>query len=139
VPDVVDKIERDHRAVEELFAQFKSSSERSTAEKICDELEQHTQAEEHAVYPVMKAELRQGDEEITEAEHEHAEAKQLIGKIRATGDDATLKTLMTELEAAIQHHVHEEETEILSQARQELPGDELEDLGVKFEEAKSGT
>jgi iron-sulfur cluster repair protein YtfE (RIC family) len=135
--DVVDKIEQDHRAVEALFAEFKRSSDRTIADRICDELEQHTKAEEDAVYPVMKSELRQGDEEIAEAEHEHADAKQLIAQIRATDDQDTLVSLMGELESAIQHHVHEEESELLPQAREELPSDELEELGEKFDEAKA--
>ena len=136
--DVVDKIEQDHRAVEELFAKFKESSDRAIAEKICDALEQHTKAEEDAVYPVMKSELRQGAEEIAEAEHEHADAKKFIAQIRGTDDQDTLVSLMTDLEAAIQHHVEEEESEILPQAREELPSDELEELGEKFDEAKAG-
>lgn len=112
LPDVVDKIEKDHREVEGLFKEFNSSADRAVAQKICDELEQHTRGEEEAVYPVMKSELRQGDEEITEAEHEHADAEELIVKIRATDDQDQIVSLMAEFETAIQHHVHEEETEI---------------------------
>jgi hemerythrin-like domain-containing protein len=43
---------------------------------------------------------------------------------------------MNELEHAIQHHVDEEETEMLPKARRELPAQELNDLGSKFEAAK---
>lgn len=136
MPDVVERIEKDHRAVEELFAQFNESYDRAIAEQICDELEQHTKAEEQAVYPVMKAELREGDQEINEAEHEHADAKKLIDRVRSSTDDNELVSLMSELEAAIHHHVQEEEGEILPQAREELPSDELEELGKKFEAAK---
>lgn len=134
--DVVDRIEHDHRAVEALFAQFESSHDRAVADKICGELEIHTMAEEKAVYPVMRAELSRGEEEIDEAEHEHAEAKQLIGRIRRTEDSQQLAALMTELEGAIQTHVREEETEMLPKARKELPAEELEELGDKFETAK---
>jgi len=38
VSDVVDLIERDHREVEEMFAQFKQSHDRDRALAICDEL-----------------------------------------------------------------------------------------------------
>jgi hypothetical protein len=43
---------------------------------------------------------------------------------------------MTQLEHAIQHHVHEEESEMLPKARRELPTDELDELGERFEAAK---
>jgi hemerythrin superfamily protein len=72
--DVVDQIEQDHREVEELFAEFEQTHERALADKICDELEIHTTAEEQAVYPVMRTELTDGDEEMEETEHEHADA-----------------------------------------------------------------
>ena len=135
--DVVDKIEHDHRDVEQLFAQFERVHDRAVAIQICDELVRHTQAEEEAVYPVFRVELREGKDEVDEAEHEHADAKALIRRIRGTEASDELVDLMTELETAIQRHVHEEETEMLPQARAELPGDELEDLGAKFDNAKS--
>jgi hemerythrin-like domain-containing protein len=43
---------------------------------------------------------------------------------------------MTELEGAIQHHVREEENEMLPKARQEISAEELDELGRQFEEAK---
>jgi hemerythrin-like domain-containing protein len=137
MPDVVDKIEHDHREVEQLFAQFERDHDRAVASKICDELDLHTQAEEQAVYPVLKDELKAGKDEVSEAEHEHADAKALISRIRRTKSSDDLDDLMAELKTAIQHHVHEEETEMLPQARAELPGDELEELGEKFDDAKS--
>ena len=136
MPDVVDKIEHDHREVEQLFAQFERTQARAVADKICDELEAHTAAEEKAVYPAMRAELNHGKDEVDEAKHEHADARQLIGRIRRTKDDAHLAELMQQLKKAIEHHVHEEETEMLPQAREEMPREELEQLGEKFDEAK---
>jgi hypothetical protein len=44
---------------------------------------------------------------------------------------------MTELEHAIQHHVQEEESDVLPKARRELPTQELDDLGERFEQAKN--
>jgi iron-sulfur cluster repair protein YtfE (RIC family) len=133
--DVVDRIEHDHREVEELFAEFNASRERSVALKICEELEIHTAAEETEVYPVLAQEAHEGDE-IAEAEAEHEEAQVLIDRIRATSDDTALPALVAELQRAVQHHMAEEETEILPRAREELPAEELEELGERFEEAK---
>ena len=133
---VVDRIEHDHREVEQLFAQFKQSPSKDLALEICDELEKHTKAEDSAVYPVFEEELSNEKDKIEEAEDEHKDARQLIGRIRNTSDDAHLAELMNQLEQAIKHHVEEEETEMLPKARRELDGEELEELGEKFEAAK---
>jgi hemerythrin-like domain-containing protein len=136
MPDVVDRIEHDHREVEQLFTQFKNTQSKTTAAKICDELDKHTRAEESAVYPVFAEELSDERGKVREASDEHKEARQLIGRIRNTDDQAHLAELMTQLEQEIQHHVQEEETEMLPKARRELPTDELDELGEKFEDAK---
>jgi hypothetical protein len=60
-----------------------------------------------------------------------------MGRIRNTSDPTHLTELMGELEQAIRHHVHEEESEMLPKARRELPAEELSELGEKFEAAKS--
>ena len=136
MPDVVDRIEHDHREVEAMFSEFKDSPVKTKAIEICDELDKHTKAEDTAVYPVFGEELSNEKDKIREAGDEHQEARQLIGRIRNTDDVAHLTELMNELEHAIQHHVDEEETEMLPKARRELPAQELNDLGSKFEAAK---
>jgi hemerythrin-like domain-containing protein len=105
----------------------------------CDELDKHTRAEESAVYPVFADELADENDKVKEAEKEHREARQLIGRIRNTENEDHLSDLMNELEQAIQHHVEEEETEMLPKARRELPTEELDDLGERFEAAKIGS
>jgi len=135
--DVVDRIEHDHREVEQLFADFKANPRKGLASTICDELDKHTKAEETAVYPVFEQELSNEKDKVHEAEDEHKEARQLIGQIRNTTDENHLVELMNQLEQAIQHHVREEETEMLPKARRELPEDELAQLGEQFEEAKA--
>jgi hemerythrin-like domain-containing protein len=137
MPDVVERIEHDHREVEQLFEEFKSNTSKATAMKICDELDKHTRAEDSAVYPVFADELSDEKGKVKEASNEHQEARQLIGRIRNTQDEAHLSELMNELEQAIQHHVHEEESEMLPKARRELPSDELDSLGERFQQAKN--
>jgi hemerythrin-like domain-containing protein len=136
MPDVVDRIEHDHREVEQLFAAFKQTKAKAKAVEICDELDKHTRAEEKAVYPVLADELSDEKSKVKEAENEHKEARQLIGQVRNTRNEDHLTELMAQLEQAVQHHVQEEENEILPKARRELPAQELDDLGAKFEEAK---
>ena len=134
--NVVELIEQDHRTVEQLFARFEASNDAAIAEQICDELTKHTRAEETAVYPVFAQRLNEGKEEISEAETEHEAARQLIGRVRNTTDADHLASLMLELKQAIQHHVREEETDILPQARDEMSAAALDELGQQFEATK---
>ena len=134
--DVVDLIEQDHREVEQMFAEFESTHDNALAIRICDELTKHTYGEEKAVYPVIADQLSDGRKLAREAESEHKEARQLIGRVRNTTDETHLTELMSELKQAIQHHVGEEEAEMLPQARQQIGPDELTEMGRAFEEAK---
>jgi iron-sulfur cluster repair protein YtfE (RIC family) len=136
VADVVDLIEQDHREVEQLFSDFESSHDSSVATRICDELTKHTFGEEQAMYPVVAEQMNDGKRLAREAEKEHKEARQLIGRVRNTTDEAHLAELMSELEQAIEHHVSEEEHEMLPKARQEISSDQLDQMGRDFEEAK---
>jgi hemerythrin superfamily protein len=134
--DVVELIERDHREVEQLFSEFKTSHDANVATKICDELTKHTHGEEEAVYPIVADKVDDGAKLAREAETEHKEARQLIGRVRNTTDEEHLVDLMQQLEQAIQHHVSEEEDEMLPKARQAISADELDKMGRSFEAAK---
>ena len=134
--DVIELIEHDHREVEQMFAEFTASPDKALAVQICDELDKHTKAEDEAVYPRFAEELSDEQEKVREAGNEHKEARQLIGQIRNTVDEVHLTELMRELEHAIQHHVQEEERDMLPKARRELPAEELDEIGGQFEEAK---
>jgi iron-sulfur cluster repair protein YtfE (RIC family) len=134
--DVVDLIERDHREVEQLFADFESTNDVRIAAKICDELTKHTHAEERAVYPVIADKLSDGAKLAREAEDEHKEARQLIGRVRNTNDETHRSELMLELKQAIEHHVSEEEQEMLPKARREISNIDLTNMAEDFEAAK---
>ncbi len=134
--DVIALIEHDHREVEDLFAKFKSTKDEAVATQICDELDQHADAEEKAVYPAIEAQVPDGKSMVEEAVDEHKEARQLIGRIRQTKDPDHLAQLVNDLEQAISHHVEEEESEVLPKMREAMNTDELEELGEAFESAK---
>ena len=136
MPNVIELIEKDHREVEGLFAKFEASGDQSIAAQICDELDRHTAGEEKAVYPVIASDVPGADEMAKEGEDEHKEARQLMGRIRQTSDQGHLAELVAELKKAIQHHVHEEETEILPKTRKALDSKRLDQLGEEFQAAK---
>jgi hemerythrin-like domain-containing protein len=135
MPNVIALIENDHRAVEDLFAKFEQSQDPKVASKICDELTKHAAGEEQAVYPVIERRVRDGKQMVDEAVHEHNEARQLIGRARLA-TEAELPRVISELKRAIQHHVHEEEQQVLPKTSRALDQSLLQQMGQDFERAK---
>ena len=129
-------LKQDHRTVEGLFTQFESSQERSVAEQICEELDTHTKIEEQIVYPVLRSDVSGGEGMAEHAEGEHAEARQLIGRIRQTKDDDHLAELVGQLKAAIEEHVSDEEDEVFPKMEQALEGSRLQEMGDEVESMK---
>jgi hemerythrin superfamily protein len=136
VPNVIELIEKDHREVEALFEKFEATGDRSVATQICEELDHHTAAEEKVVYPAIASDVSGGKKMVDEGVDEHKEARQLVGRIRQTSDHDHLVELVAELKQAVEHHVHEEESEILPKTGKALDARRLEQLGEEFQAAK---
>ncbi len=110
--DAIALLKADHRAVEELFANFEKASgdgrKEKIAREICTELKIHTMIEEEIFYPAFRGKIE--DDLLDEAVVEHDGAKVLINDIEAGGPDedyydAKVKVLQEQIE----HHVEEEE------------------------------
>jgi iron-sulfur cluster repair protein YtfE (RIC family) len=137
MPSATSLLKQDHRTVEKLFMEFESSGKASIAEQICEELDLHTNIEERVVYPALREELIDGKQMADHAEREHAEARQLIGRIRRTKDEGRLAAVMSELKHAIEEHVQEEENEVFPKMERELGAGRLDEMGRELEELKS--
>src|SRR5918994_5427205 len=137
MPDVIELIEREHRQVEALFQNFREAGSSAVGSNICDELDAHAAAEEQAFYPVVRDDVPSGKKLASEAEEEHGEARQLIGRIRRTSDPDHVVELVNELEQAVNHHVVDEEEEMLPAARSALGDERLVAAGSAYESAKA--
>jgi hemerythrin superfamily protein len=137
MPDPTTMLEQDHRKVEQLFEQYRSTQDPTVAEQICTELLVHTTIEEDVVYPVVKKDVPDGRELEAEAEKEHNEVEDLIKKVQRSGfDDPRVPNLIRQIEEGVTHHVEEEESEMFPKLRESLEGDRLERLGEKLAQAK---
>ena len=110
--DAVALLKKDHRTVEELFADFEKASgdgqKQKLAQKICLELSVHAQIEEEIFYPACEGKV-EGDL-LKEAYVEHDGAKVLIAEILGGGpDDEFYESKVKVLSEEIEHHVEEEE------------------------------
>ncbi|MFN2626205.1 MAG: hemerythrin domain-containing protein [Mycobacteriales bacterium] len=136
MPNAVELIKSDHREVESLFEKFQSTKRREVALKICEELTLHAQIEEKLLYPDVKKEVSAELEQ--EAEKEHQEVKDLIAKIEGLGegDAQRLGELMTKLQQGVDHHVQEEESEMLPKVEEQFGVERLNQIGEQITRMK---
>lgn len=142
--DVLELLKRDHQAVTKLFQRFHGSQDRnrrSVAEKICKELEVHTQVEEELFYPVIRGVDQELERLVEEAVQDHQRVSEQIQTVRAHmrqegGDEGDLETLMTSIEQDVEHHVIEEEGEIFPRVEEKLDDRRRSEMGTRAEERK---
>jgi hemerythrin superfamily protein len=132
--DVITMIKTDHHELERLFGMMQEdSSSRPLALPLAVAmLTAHSRAEEDHVYPALAKEAGEKEEaEHGAEEHHKAEqlGQQLLGK-DPEGPD--FEDSFSEWVSAVQHHVEEEETELLPHLQQALGPDRLEELGKAF-------
>ncbi|MDB5260209.1 MAG: hemerythrin [Candidatus Nomurabacteria bacterium] len=140
----IEIIKADHKKVESLFKKYEElgdkafKTKKDLAMEIMNELSLHAEMEETILYPVLKDRFnKEGDKMVEEAYAEHGVAKDLIAELESLdpGDpqfDAKIKVLNENID----HHVKEEEEELLPRAEKELAREELEDIGRKMKEFK---
>jgi len=111
--DPIEIIKADHRKVENLFKQFEGTKDKrqklEIAKQICLELKVHAQYEEELVYPLLKKEEEDTEEE---AQMEHVLIKFMVSEVEGLRDK-TLDPKMKVLKELVEHHVEEEEKEAL--------------------------
>jgi hemerythrin superfamily protein len=115
----------DHKMVEKIFKQFEKlkKSDGDAAEKgelvrsACAALTVHAQVEEDLFYPAMY-EAIDAEDELDEAEVEHATIKSLVSQLEEMepGDELYDATFIV-LAEYVRHHVKEEEGEIFPKAK----------------------
>jgi hemerythrin-like domain-containing protein len=141
MPDVIALLEHDHREVEEMFAEFEQATEpkdrRAIADKIIIELVRHSEAEEQAVYPMMRKHIPDGDKLVEHEISEHSEAERILKSLDGMDPgNPEFGVLMTQLMSAIRQHVAEEEGTAFPQFRQAVSADELDKLGTTVQGLK---
>jgi hypothetical protein len=121
--DAVALLISEHDKVKQLFREYEHCDashqgvKTDIAHQICLELTIHTQIEEEIFYPAVRAELHE-EQMVDEALQEHAEAKQMIERLRVMQlGDTGMDGLVAQLRKAIEHHVREEEGEMFPKAR----------------------
>lgn len=136
MPDAIEMLEVDHRKVESLFERYKSSPDPKVVEQICNELTIHALVEEQVIYPLLD-QLPGGAEMKHEAQQEHQQVKEAIAQIEGAGyDPDQAAPVLQQLIEDVNHHVEEEESEILPKMREALGEERLIETGQQLAQAK---
>lgn len=139
--DAVKLIKDDHKKVKDLFRQFENARsadrKKKIAEEVFQELEVHAEVEEEIFYPAAKAKAdKEGKELVAEAVEEHHVVKVLIGELQAMREvNEQYEAKFTVLIENVEHHIEEEEKEMLPDAKKTL-GDDIGALGDKMQARK---
>lgn len=134
--DAIALLKKDHRTVEDLFADFEKASgdgrKQKLAMEICLDLSVHAQIEEEIFYPACEGKV---DEDLLKESYvEHDGAKVLIAEILAgEPSDEFYDSKVKVLSEEIAHHVEEEEKRmegLFAQARK--AGLDMDALGEQL-------
>ena len=128
--------------MEQLYRRYQGSTgqphpQRALIQEMCQELTIHAQLEEELFYPAVERQLgKEGATLVTEARKEHREMKRAISQLQATEfTGPQSEQVFQEMMQGVQHHVHEEEREMLPKAQQQL-GAESDRLGALMQQQK---
>jgi hypothetical protein len=133
--NIVEMLKADHKKVKELFEKFENLPSQQTREKrkvlreIFAELEIHTKLEEELVY----TEVEGAAEHVAEAREEHHVVDLIIAEIKKVRSmDEKTDAKVKVLKEMVEHHINEEENEMLPK----LPQNDLEEIGAKVKVRK---
>ena len=138
MPNATQMIRQDHKKVEGLFKKFQQTkgaqAKRRLAENAMAELEVHAALEEEIFYPAVKKEVDDGSM-VQEAIEEHQTVKRLISELKGMDEaDEEFESQFSQLVENVQHHVEEEENEMLPKAEESSL--DLNSLGQQMSQRK---
>lgn len=138
--DVISMIKADHRDVERLFDRLKKDTEDRPAllAELAAKFVAHSRGEEELVYPEIAKTVPSEKSQVREGAKEHHQAERMLLDLLDVGPaTARFGTLLTELVQAVDHHVQEEESELLPALKKAVSRERLEELGRAFSERKA--
>lgn len=139
--DIINMILEDHKPLKHLIKILKNDdkelNERKTAyEEFAILLMTHAKPEEQSLYTEMKKneELRA---EAFEGDVEHGIADQLLEEIKRTTDDDMWSARVKVLAELVEHHIEEEEEELLPDFKKNSDLSQRQELGQLFLKLKT--
>ena len=134
MPNGIDLILADHRAVDDLFAKFEATQDGTVIGEVIDKLKAHDDAEQAALYPLVGHVLADADL-IERSAAAHSAVKKQID-VLGTLEGAPLSDAFRALRAIVEEHVADEETNLLPRLAEKATPQQLEGLGARILQAK---
>lgn len=134
--DIVDLIKDDHKPLKELIKILKDPDEDFDERKMAFKefaplLTAHAKAEERVLYENMK-ENKDLREEAFEGEIEHNLAELMVEQSRRTRDEDVWTAKAKVLAELVEHHIEEEEDELLPKFKKSSEKEERSRLGEEY-------
>lgn len=140
--EIIQLILADHRPLKKLIKILKETenpiAERQAAfEEFADVLSRHSYAEEHSLYKSMEKadDLR---EQSFEGEVEHNLCDEMLQSIKSEQDKDMWSAKVKVIAELVEHHVKEEERDMLPDVRKLMSLEKRLEIGDKYQELKKG-
>ncbi|MFI9150233.1 hemerythrin domain-containing protein [Streptomyces sp. NPDC053367] len=132
--DLITMVTTDHRELKRLFDMMKSDrSSRPLALPLAVAmLEAHSEAEEDRIYPVVAKEAGEKAEVEHAAEEHHEAESQGKHLLEMDWESEEFDRALEEWIGAVEHHIEEEENDVLPALREAVDSDRLRELGLQF-------
>jgi hemerythrin superfamily protein len=145
--DIIQLILNDHKPLWQLIKVMKSESashekKKAAFDKFAPALLAHAKPEEQTWYISMKKEHDMSIEG-TEGDVEHGLADQLCNELKRTNDQVLFMAKVKVLAELVEHHLEEEEEELLPEFKKDSTLEERQELGAHYitlqQKFKAGT
>jgi hemerythrin-like domain-containing protein len=134
--NAVQLIKQDHRAVKGLFRKFhaaKGAEKQRIAQQIITELSVHAAVEEELLYPALRERDPKLHDKVLEALEEHHVAKTTLAELdKMDISDERYDAKMMVLKESVEHHIEEEEGELLPRLERLFPAETLEAMAQEM-------
>jgi hemerythrin-like domain-containing protein len=142
--NAIELLKSDHREVKQIFRRFEEAGERAhqTKKKLADqaigELEVHTKIEEQIFYPAVQAKAKgELEDTVREGWEEHHVVDGIMAELKGLPpEDEQFEAKFKVLTENVEHHIEEEEKELLPKAKKLLGSEEIDRLGTQMEQLK---
>jgi iron-sulfur cluster repair protein YtfE (RIC family) len=129
--NAIDLLKQQHKKTEAALDKASQGKlDARESKKAADELVAHMVIEEHIFYPRIRELMK---DLVGESFEEHTVARFALARALTARGEEQIKARFTVLKELIEHHVEEEEKEMLPKVQKAIPAEELERLGDRME------
>ena len=138
--DIIDLIMRDHKPLKKLIKTMKSedttiTQKKAAFKKFAPTLIAHAKPEERTWYNNMKT-VDDMNVEGLEGDIEHGLADQLCAELKRTKDNDMFEAKVKVLAELVEHHIEEEEEDMLPSFKRKSTKEERAELAEKYEKLR---